>query len=86
MTEVIANSDEDRRDADRAESSAETKGRGGENQGDGWRAEGRDAPATHFQRPTTRLPWEWAILVIGALSVLFWAALIVIVIAALSAL
>ena len=52
MTEVIANSDEDRRDADRAESLAETEGRGGENQGDGWRAEGRDAPT--WARPLAR--------------------------------
>jgi hypothetical protein len=82
MTDFIANGDEDRRDPD--EILVETEWRGSENQVDGWRAaEDRNAPPEPVKPPTARLGWGWAILIIAALSVVAWVAVVLIVIVAL---
>ena len=82
MTDFIANGDEDRRDPD--EISVETEWRGSENQVDGRRAaEDRNALPEPVKPPTARLGWGWAILIIAALSVVAWVAVILIVIVAL---
>jgi hypothetical protein len=88
MTDLIANDDDERRwGTDRAEFFVETEGRGWENRGDRWR-EAEDAnPAGAYRQGTTATArFGRSILIIAALSTLSWAAVILVVIAALSAL
>ena len=88
MTDFIASDDDGRWDADRAALFAETEQRSWENHGDRWpdAKNGPDTAATYRQRTTATASWQRSVLIIAALSALSWAAVILIVIAALSAL
>ena len=88
MTDFIANDNDGRWDADRAEFSAETEQRGWEHHADHW-PEAKEAPdpvATHRQRTTATASWQRSVLIIAALSALAWTGVTLIVIVALSAL
>jgi hypothetical protein len=87
MTDLIANDDDARWGRDRDEFFAETEQRRWENQGDRWPEAKDPAPtAPYTQRTTATASWQRSVLIIAALSALSWAAVIVIVIAALSTL
>ena len=88
MTDFIANDNEDRWGADRVQFFAETERRGCENQSDRWPVakEHPDPVVAYSQRTTAAERFGRSILIIAVLSALSWAAVTLIVIAALSAL
>ena len=87
MTDFIANDDDGRWDADHAALFAETERRGWQDQGDRWPETGDPNPAAAYrQRTTATASWQRSVLIIAALSAVAWAAVILIVIAALSTL
>ena len=88
MTDFIASDDDGRWDANRAGLFAETEPRSWENHGDRWpeAKDGPDTAAAYRQRTTATARWQRSVLIIAALSALAWAAVILIVIAALFAL
>ena len=88
MTDFIANDDDGRWDADRAEFSAEAEQRGWEHHADRWpRAkDDPDPPAAYRQRTTATASWQRSVLIIAALSALAWMGVALIVLVALSAL
>ncbi len=86
MTDFIANDNEDRWGADRVQFFAETERRGCENQSDRWPvAKEHPDPVVAYSQRTTATERR-SILIIAVLSALSWAAVTLIVIAALSAL
>jgi hypothetical protein len=88
MTDFIANDDERRWDADRAEFSAEAEQRSWEHHADRWPGAKDDPnpPAAHRQRTTATASWQRSLLIIAVLSALAWTGVTLIVVVALSAL
>jgi len=86
MTDLIAHDDDSRWGRDREEFFTETERRDWENLSDRW-PEANDHPeagVAYAQRTTATASWQRSVLIIAALSAVAWAAVILIVIAALS--